>query len=152
MTMKLIFEVTVEDNILVGFTEDETLAETLIIDRFYAAASEGDELVMTIIDGVKTYTIRTLVNVPGEDEDELEYVDNDGNPITADGQDIVESDDLVDDVPEYEFNEEFLWAIHTGEPDKDLNVSQQSMFLIDIGHGSPFERDENLAIIAAKRG
>lgn len=149
--MNLVFEVTVEDNILVGFTKDDTLAETLIIDRFYAAADEGDELVMTVIDGVKTYTIRTLTNLP-DDEDELEYVDNDGNLITEDGSDIIDSDDIVDDEPEYEFNEEFLWAIHVGEPDKDINVSQQSMFLIDIGFGSPFARDENLAIIAAKRG
>lgn len=148
--MKLVFEVTADETILVGFTKDETFAETLIIDRFYAAASEGDELVMTVIDGVKTYTIRSMTSIP-EDEDDFEYVDNDDNDINADGSEITESDDLIDDIPEYEFSEEFLWAIHTGESDKDISVSQQSMFLIDIGLGSPFERDENLATIATKR-
>lgn len=148
--MKLIFEVTADETILVGFTEDETLAETLIVDRFTKVAQDSDELVMVVIDGVKTYTIRSLIN-QGPVEDDFEYVDNEGNEINQDGSDISESDLVMDDEIEYEYSEEFLWAIHTGEPDRDINISQQSMFLLDIGLGSPFERDDSLATISTKR-
>jgi hypothetical protein len=142
--MLLVFEISSDDNTFVGFTKDEAVAEAMIVEKFKELALVEDELVKIEYEGRPVYTIRRK---PAVVADEFEYVDNEGNPINADGSDIIESDDIVMDDVAYEYDGDVLWTIREGEEDKPVGLSSSDYYLLSQGPNNPFERDENLAII-----
>jgi hypothetical protein len=145
--MKLVFETSAEGDTFIGFTKDEALAEAMVLEKFQEVALEGDELVRIEQGGTPIFTIRKPE--PAPEPDDFEYVDNEGNPITSEGLDILDSDEITSDStePSYIYDGDFIWGIWDGEEGKSVRFPGTELYLLTQGPTNPFEEDENLVVV-----
>lgn len=117
-------------------------AEKEVIGLFSANSDKGDELVKIQYEGDTLYAVRRKpVVVP----DEYEYVDNDGNPINADGSDITE-EVVVEENP-YEYDS-LVWIVREVKQFANrVNLTSSQHYLITSGSNPPFEHDENPTVV-----
>lgn len=117
-------------------------AEKEVIGLFSAFREGSDELVKIQYEGDTLYAVRRKpVVIP----DQYEYVDNDGNPINADGSDITEEVVVEEDPYEYD---SILWIVRKVEKfGKHIDLTSSQHYLITSGSNIPFEHDANLTVI-----
>lgn len=137
--MKLVFEVNNGESNLLCFTEDPTLAETLIVERFQEVGLEKDDLVALEVDGVKTYTIRTPIL----------SMDEEGNAFFEVAE--LTAEEMVDQYLDADFIGEFIWVVHDAEDSVRLNLLNISTQFLDLTPCHAFETEENLEPISTIR-
>lgn len=143
--MQVGLEVAFDDNIVVGFG-DEATVEDMIVKRFreVASADTEDTLLRIEHEGSVLYAVRSKIV---KEADNFEYVDNEDNPINADGSDYVESDtQIVEDI--YDIGADYLWILRSAAEGQPLNLSFSDYYLITTGPHNVFEDREDFAIIA----
>jgi hypothetical protein len=118
-------------------------AEARITELFRAVSDTGNELVKIGYQGDSLYATRFK---PEPFVDEYEYVDNDGNPINADGSEKVEGAPVVEEQP-YVY-EDSIWIIRFIQSGKPIELSASEHYLFATGLNHPFEADENLIVVA----
>lgn len=116
-------------------------AESVVLSKVEDIAEPGDELVKIVYQGDMLYTTRYKpVVVP----DQYEYVDNDGNPINADGSDIVEGAP-VEEIP-YEYYST-VWIIKPISLGQPIELSASEHYSLSSGTDSPFRTHESLTLL-----
>lgn len=137
--MKVVLQVCPVDTAVIGLTRDSEVAERIISDAFKDVRFGEEELVKIEYEGVVLYTSRSKALA---DEDEFEYIDNDGTPIEADGS--PKGEKTVGEVPEFEYTGEYFWLVKNAEEDQTISVSASDYFMHDIQ--SLLEAHENIVI------
>ena len=138
--MKVILQVTDSDTSVTGLTNNPEVAEKIILDAWREVRFGEEELVKIVYEGIPLYTSRTKAE---PEVDEFEYVDNDGNPINADGSEKSDTEIIIE-TPMYDYSSEYLWMIKDVDEDRVVNVSSDNLFLGDVH--SLFEANESVVV------
>lgn len=125
--------------------ETAEAAEKEVIGLFSAFGVKDDELVKIQYEGDTLYAVRRKpVVIP----DQYEYVDNDGNPINADGSDIAEA--VVIEEHPYEYDS-LIWIVREVEKfGKHIDLTSSQHYLFTSGINIPFEHDANPTVVEVK--
>lgn len=136
--MKLILQVTDSDTSVIGLTNDPEIVEQIITDAWSQVRFGEEELVKIMHEDTPMYTARSKTLAQ---EDGFEYVDNDGNPINADGSEF--DSEVVVETPMYEYAGEYMWIVKDAAADRLINASSGD-YIFDLS--LLFENNENLVI------